>query len=1488
MRTRMRALPFTACVLLIAAFVAGCKSDNDKQIAADFIRAELAAIANTVHSIPSTPPQMADLKARCGEVAAIRATSEDCHGIVAKIVDPADTKRLTQHLSEGKTQRLSTAIRAEAAIQRGAAAAGVAVIYLELDAIDRRLAAFDAAVAASLGNKATLNAVRPSIALLEDGDAAAIAGRLNQVLALLAIVRASDPPLVQETSARGAAFREALTAARAPGIDRAALRTKIINDANNDRLLKAVPPEPDLASAAVRQAVLQTPAATSAFRTALAEIDALSAARTTASAPWREPIRGWTEPAAASFLSDCTNLLLLDENEFDGVCGPLHGTLVTALNWRDGASSGGASDGSIGPKPSPGPLSPDTVLRELKQRLIERRTSEFSRGGTIVALVAPVTISANNAADRVLIAALSDRIRIAARDYAEGSYQGHLERMVRAEVHLEAIYSVLSADRDALGPRLADPLALLEPEALAAGRNEWLRETAVLSESLAYFPGDPLISLARADAARRVARIDTLLAAPLLAGDLTAIVDRMDGKDLKALLTDNTPLLEREVERRMHEAKQALGILPARLDRWRGPRGPPLDPNFPRSDRIVAAFEGLLDNPTNFVGEMARLRAEHNAFYEVVGAMPPKIAALWAFGVDNHRAFLVSQLCSADLARLRAFARSIRPGPGPAADAPIWDRLLAELATLGNEIDKELARRHRPDKKAILPGTASGHPPGYPPGHPPELTEAARPWQRPAAELVAEPGVAEMHARTALEIYRDPELMPRAVADALGRDMAEVADRQLAALDGIADNIVERNDKAALAIEAQDREVLLALASAKQEAGNAIDSLAERVALLERSRLIAVDAGRWKRVRALSLRLGRLPPPADPEAIRLPGQPPPAGGGGARALVLRELAIDARISRAARALERARTMVSRTLPLAAAATVPESIGGVPGRAVASRNLTQTDTFVADLQRVPDAPRYPDGLKDWRGFFDDDGRPFNFDKSVRNFNNFNGVGGGIHFGSTATPDATTINLLADGCTISYDPAERAIKLLLLSGERFNYGPIEAKVLKALYRYVTTQPGINLAITIGATGAAAVRFDDGQTPVLLDPAFVDNGVGQALYLADTIPWSLNKPTMPDGVTANPIAASFTAAQAEGERDVKAANEKIATLLAGTMPLLAMSQQQRIDVIPSKLRREPLAIAAFISDDTSAFVAAYRNLALRELDQNLIDGPNFKRQQDVLTKVLAPYRNQGLPDWMIETKIKAEYRELVRAFLRSSAKGDDVIFLDALFPPSKRHALIAEKTAKFENITVEEINAIRSQVLTASETRSRSEIRVPGVTLRFRAATIKQIAPTASDQAIAASLLQAYGARGLAVLFDDSASFRLVDYKLLPSAAMRYRYARSDYDVVDGDLVIMQDGADKPSVRARHIEPLSDLVTSNYERLAAVYAPLAAVREYAALTAFLRWAACPPSDAQGAPGAAATCIPRPGVTIDFSALGSVALRDRAATPTPDADVH
>ena len=443
-----------------------------------------------------------------------------------------------------------------------------------------------------------------------------------------------------------------------------------------------------------------------------------------------------------------------------------------------------------------------------------------------------------------------------------------------------------------------------------------------------------------------------------------------------------------------------------------------------------------------------------------------------------------------------------------------WTEFGAELA----EIDRHAAT----EQDSRRPGSGRvDHPPRYPPdnvaalgaiagryGHDPQAP-AAKP--RTALELQA-------HVSIILEIFPRRESMPVALAD----DLALMLNERLAVEFESVERIVEAiagprglNERAALAVAAQDPDVLAALEDAKRHAAATVAAMRERVVLLERAEVVQPQPDHWSRMRMWTSRLARPPPQQETVESELDLGP---NRGAASAAAYRELRLDARLLRAESALATASEKLASASPLLRADIRAAPVGAEQGRAVISSTAPARDArSLAQLIERPyprASTRYPAGRQEWKGFFRDATKPYNFRTDVVDFQNLHGVGGGIHFGSHAEPSADARWRLEDGAHLYYDADTRYLTLTLLSGEGFTYGPVQPRVLKSLYSYVTSYPGINLAITIGATGPDADVRENNQQPVLLDPAFVDTPVGQWLYLADTLPWELDEPALPNG--------------------------------------------------------------------------------------------------------------------------------------------------------------------------------------------------------------------------------------------------------------------------------------------------------------------------------------------------------------------------------------
>ena len=1036
-----------------------------------------------------------------------------------------------------------------------------------------------------------------------------------------------------------------------------------------------------------------------------------------------------------------------------------------------------------------------------------------------------------------MVAVLINRIRIVQRNYAEAAFEGNFRHMVVIEARLGVIREGLAR----LSPRplsasLDDPYALLmDRSVLLRGLAELLRLGRILDESIRLLGGDPLREVARhyiSEKRRRMVRV--LEAAPSLS-DIIALLDTADPKERNAFLAVvERDLSETEKAEALRIERQRLEPLLVNLDRWRGPRGPPQDPNFPRSTRLLETFRQLFENPTHFVHQITLLRAEHTEFYEKLRREAPDQYPRWAFGADNYRGWIMAQMSPADLTNLRVMIAKLKPADGMPGGSAGWTEFGTELVEIDHQTELEQRRRGPPSTvpngEPTPRGPGFGHPPRYPPDNPPELKAVAERYVDPLP--TRQPSALELQARvsTISALFPSRETMPEALGDELDKLLKDRRDSEISRIDSIIEAIFGRdglNERAARAVDAQDSIVLIALEDAKKSAADAVDAIQERVALMERAGLVKPDPALWTKMRTWPMRLGR-PPPEKVDPLPISSAPNNGSGGTA---AYRELGLDARIIKAERAISDALEKIEQAKPLRSATIIAAPIGAEKGRAVLNRPpQAAAAANLAQMMDPPDASktRYPKDLADWKGFFDrteSTPEPFNFKSSVVQFPNFRGVGGGIHFGSHAEPDTNELHRITRGAHLGYDPRTQMLTLMLITGERFSYGPIGPRVLKALYSYVTSYPGINLAITIGATGDDIFSGEDGQTPVLLDPSFVDTPVGQSLYLADTLPWTLDRPKLPNNED-NPVSKPFEEATDAYRQYDEERLDALGNIVGAVRQLSALSETEIEKLIESTAATRTLSIA-LTSETFAQFKSRYIAYRSPELFREVLSFANF--------------------DEILATEI-----DQFKAFYT-----DD----------SNRAKRIIEAQRYLSD-------------------QSDSRVEVPAPVCRLVAAAVKELLPEEllpemSTKDISRFLPILFGSTDrLAVLFDERVHFSLADGRLRIETTMRYRYAEADYEVKDGRLVFYLDANDpRNPARAREIERLGDIATENFTAIAAAFEPLARVHEYAGLAAFLRWASCAPESDDD-------CIARDSVTIDLSALGAFNLRDREATPTPDAE--
>jgi hypothetical protein len=940
----------------------------------------------------------------------------------------------------------------------------------------------------------------------------------------------------------------------------------------------------------------------------------------------------FTRDAAVHLVDDCTALLTLDENAFDEVCGAAAPALTAALHLLDRNISDGSSgdsqsrpplpsDGSAAPRPPVGPdASAEAQLTWLKEQL------HFAgRAAVDTSDLFPANVRSTH------VAALEASIAESSRAYAEASYFGYMEGAARAEARLELVHEALRGAVDGVLPEsLADPLALLSTEEAQAVLTETRRLQRTIQRNLALVPDVPEFEVAAEALAEQAQRLERVITTGVTKSDLAGVVRQIDPEKAKALHTRIESQLSERVERHMKVWADRFVGLPARVDTWRGPRGPPTpDPRYPRSHRVLAAIKELGRNPTDAIRAFAALRAEHIEFYRSVDAEGGQMAKLWRYGRNNPRAWMMSLMSPRDLA-VASDALQRAAAVGPTVEiAEGW----VELVDAARQLQDAILAEHEA-RKVI----GSGHPPGYPPGRPPSVRLAAERYILSWSERPATPIEQQLRLQVARQMFADIDAMPSAVRaelrDVVGKIVDAEAERTRSILLSLygSDGQGGLLDRAARSTERLSDIEMQALATAKARAERASEIVAERVAAAERDGFIGIEPERWNEIRGWFGRFGRDAPPAGVAS----GSPRPVqpGSGGA-VFLFADAELESNFVKLQETLQQAEASLQRAEGVAQRSIVPPLVGEQQGRAVANRLNWSNGEFRFDGMRLqPESaatPRYPEELSKWRGFFDTDGKPFDYSKYVQNFTNFRGVGGGIHFGETTTPAPGLDETVERGALLSYDDAPGMIRLRLVTGEVYSYGPVEPRVLKALYSYVTAQPGINLAITIGATGEGRIGSGVDGSPVLLDPRFVDNPVGQELYLADIVPWSLDAPTLPNG-EANPASAEFAKALEAFREDQGQVTKNVEQLIDGVKPLNKTSALDWTALLESDEGVEILLGAAAVARDWADLKKVYADaratLALRSVD--------FRKDLAAVASSATELQNAGYSAEHIETAI------------------------------------------------------------------------------------------------------------------------------------------------------------------------------------------------------------------------------------------------------------
>jgi hypothetical protein len=1547
--SKLRTGIFTAACF---SLLLGCKPAAEQAVTSEKYQNALAALKAQVETSEVDPSKAAARRfaAACGRHTLVQSTTSApaCAQLEAlRPLDPSVTvpaaavpgeRAVWDTYADEPDRTLLAAVLSQnvEASRRALVASLIARHWRSSKAVGDKAKIFDAAVAAGMGDAFVKRApAQFALTALDPKAREEFARRLEWEQKLLqAVGNPAADPLYEQTLADISNWRKRIESAKAFAGDVEALKAEIITSAENKAWDSAVA---NVAATSVPDGLKQVEASATAraskspfddFLTRAAALDLLR--NQIAGARGAAPPPPLSIEAARQLVKDCRALMELDRSAGDEICGAASHALKFALDLVERPATDDRAGGNdSGTGPSTGPLDgpPQGLSVDLRARLESGRPAPGAAAADKAIPAADI--------QSVHVEALKARIGAISRSYAQASIHGYAEQVARLDAHLAYIHEAMRlAFGDTLPERLRNPLALLAQPDAEAALQEARRLQRIVARNLTLVPGATELEITAGALRERTNALESRLAAPPTKADLAAVVRKIDPDKAKALAAEMPPKVADLAAGNVKSWSEKFAALPARFDTWRGPRGPPEgDPKFPRSQRVLVAVELLGRNPTDAIRAFSALKAEHAEFYRELGAANGSIPPQWEFGRNKVQAWMAGLLAPADLAVAAAAAKQTGARAPANAVAEGWIELIDAAAQLQNSINVEVKMRRE---------TAGRHPPGYPPKN---MSTAVRIAERYAQEWdkrAATPIERQVRFQTANLMYPDPTTMPSALRDEVGRLVNDVLDTEMKRLDALLATLYGSKDqdglldRAARSVEKLPDAEMAALIAGKQKAVRAAEIIAQRVAAAESTRYVQVDPKRWDRIVWWFGGFGRGPPP-EASLERVPPPPPLPGSGGAHFL-FSSTELERNFVELTATLDDAERNLKEAESIAKRAVEPKSVGKGLGRAVADRRNWSDGRYSFDKILVEPKNRYPGRQLDWNGFWQVDEKtkrktPFDFDRYVKNFTNFRGVGGGIHFGEVAAPDQATSAAVAKGAALSYDDTNKILTLRLHSGQTYLYGPVEPRVLKALYAYVTSKPGVNLAVTIGAAGAAGHAGDENGFAVLLDPHFADTRVGQDLYLADTIPWSLDRPLLPNG-ESNVAHDNFRRANDAYKQSKNETTDRILALLGSVKPLDDLTTAD----LRAMLQNDPAEIFLFAvasAKKPADFKRAYEEAVLKQelaklpseveevmravrdqasdLKKAGFSSKDVARAVSIVSGRPDPNRPMGMPDFEELLSGTDQAARLAKVLKRNGIEGERLRVFElaaVLLAPggevTSRAMVLADLQKAARKAAHEESERLLAQeavslLLTEKDyagrvllaTRSamsldieNKELRASKAVMRLASSALLQFQKKKEKDAnmkdVAAALpANLYDSRGLAVLFDDKVSFRLADERIVLTTKMRYRYATSAINVTSDGLTFELDGPEgKDGIKAQQIDGLAAAANGHIDEIVRAYPPLARVHDYAALAAFLRWAACARSVGE-------SCHPRDGLTIDFSALGRYDLRDRKATPTPDMDL-
>ncbi len=634
--------------------------------------------------------------------------------------------------------------------------------------------------------------------------------------------------------------------------------------------------------------------------------------------------------------------------------------------------------------------------------------------------------------------------------------------------------------------------------------------------------------------------------------------------------------------------------------------------------------------------------------------------------------------------------------------------------------------------------------------------------------------------RLANDRYSKMSYMPEDLRDQVKKTHAEFASAEFEQAINLYNELGEQMDKAAASNSALDDGQLNQIAKARAYVLQAFERLNEVFDDRIKEGVIVPNADSRKvKVIVDTLKAGR--PPNEPvTATRVPDAPtslilqrnrPTANAAPKPPLQLTDAIFSAIVNNALAPLKELKETMAKIK------TAPSPIGTQKGKLI----LQETDQGIDynNPQIANEDTRLPERLKKWKGFINPrTGNPYNYQKDVKNFRSFEPVGGGIHFGNDASLAAPTD---LTEFILSYDEKTQSLVLDGPENKKFLYGPISPQELKPLLRFARSQQ--NAAISIGWTGHQKTYERGKESPVLIDPAFVDTKIGNELVKADSIPWRLDQ-ALPNGNASPCAVADFKRAD---ELRISQSAAPLARLFTGT----------------SKFEDVPLIVwQTLFNEDNPQDALVLSIVSTSNLEAAKLDYRTRTRAAEL-------FKSLDLFSDSTDEQKQANNKTL-------NAIAYNLLLLDKLYKEDGKGKLVLYSIASREN--------------------SDGNVKVKWI--KLWAAVVKSLEPDLTTQKLATYFLVELPYTTVAVLLDEPTTIQLQGDQIVLTGTMRYRYATSKI-MVGAESVMIGASLPKGTNQVKDLDQLTLIANACLPKLLPVYQPLARTTEYAKIVAFLRWA-------------------------------------------------